>query len=212
MEKTVYFVRHGQSVDNALPVFQSPDSPLSDLGLEQADSIAKRVARIEFESLLSSPWERAKQTAEVIGRKTGKVPEFSNLFVEVIKPSSINGRPHDDLVAAETKDKWTGNLNGRGIKIEDGENFDDITSRADEALRFLENRKEKAMVVVTHGYFFRTMMARILLGDTLTPEIFKQYQYALWMDNTGLSVMKYGTLRGDRRWRLWVYNDHSHLG
>lgn len=212
MEKIVYFVRHGQSVDNSLPVFQSPNSPLSDLGLDQAEAIANRVVRLEFESLLSSPWERAKQTAEAIAKKTSKVPEFSDLFVEVIKPSSINGQPHSDPAASQTKDKWTGSLNSHGIKIEDGENFAEITRRADEALKFLEERKEKAIVVVTHGYFFRTMMARILLGNALTPEIFKQYQYALWMDNTGLSVMKYGTLRGDRRWRLWVYNDHSHLG
>ena len=32
IEKTIYFIRHGQSEDNAAPVFQAPDSPLSELG------------------------------------------------------------------------------------------------------------------------------------------------------------------------------------
>ena len=40
--KVVYFVRHGQSEDNVAPVFQSPDSPLSAVGRNQAARIAAR--------------------------------------------------------------------------------------------------------------------------------------------------------------------------
>ena len=47
--KVVYFVRHGQSEDNVAPVFQSPDSPLSAVGRNQAARIAARVATLAFD-------------------------------------------------------------------------------------------------------------------------------------------------------------------
>lgn len=59
-EKTVYFVRHGESEGNVTPVFQTPDSPLSKKGREQAFHIAQRLSRLSFNVLVASPMERAK--------------------------------------------------------------------------------------------------------------------------------------------------------
>lgn len=59
-KKIVYFVRHGQSVDNAAPVFQSVNTPLSEKGQEQAKTLAKRLSELDFESLISSSLQRAK--------------------------------------------------------------------------------------------------------------------------------------------------------
>jgi probable phosphoglycerate mutase len=98
-EKIIYFVRHGQSVDNAAPVFQAPDSPLSDKGREQAKKVAERVAKISFETLISSSFRRAKETAEAIGVATNKKPEYTDLLVERIKPASIAGKPYADEAA-----------------------------------------------------------------------------------------------------------------
>ena len=86
IEKIIYFVRHGQSEDNAAPVFQSPNSPLSEKGEKQAKLIAERISKISFEALIVSPFERTKQTAEVISRETGAKAEYSDLFVENLKP------------------------------------------------------------------------------------------------------------------------------
>ena len=101
VEKTVYFVRHGQSVDNASPVFQSIDSPLSEKGKQQARSIANRLSTIDFDTLIASPVERAKQTAQYISDKTGKKIVFSDLFVERIKPDEIDGKPWTDEHASK---------------------------------------------------------------------------------------------------------------
>src|SRR5690606_39514058 len=76
--KMVYFVRHGQSVDNASPVFQSIDSPLSEKGRSQAKNIAERLSSVHFETLIASPVQRAKETAQYIAesrseeRRVGK--------------------------------------------------------------------------------------------------------------------------------------------
>ncbi len=213
IEKIVYFVRHGQSDDNASPVFQSPDSPLSEKGRMQAERVAERVARLSFQSLVVSPFRRAQETAEAITRMTGMQPDYSDLFVERIKPTSINGKPHTDAVATQTWREWNESLFRSGLRVEDGENFDDIVARADKALAYLFARSERSIVVVTHGFFLRALVARVLLGDLMSGETLKRVQQMAATENTGLTVLRYrGAFEEEPNWRLWIYNDHSHLG
>lgn len=211
--KTVYFLRHGQSEANVAPVFQEPTSPLNRTGTEQAHMIADRVSRLSFDSLIASPFTRAAETARVIAEKTGKTPEFSELFVERIKPTSINGKPYADEHADAVWREWEKSLFTANLRVEDGENFDDLVGRADRALEFLRERSEAALVVVTHGYFLRTIVARVLFGTALTPEAFRNFQRAAGMENTGITVLQYREdFEDTAKWRLWTYNDHAHLG
>ena len=152
-EKIVYFVRHGQSLDNASTVFQSPDSPLTEKGREQAQKIADRVARISFDALIVSPFKRARETADVITKVTGKEAQYSDLFRERTKPTSVNGKSYDDEEASTLWKEWNKSLYTPGMRVADGENFDDIVLRADKALSFLKDRAEESIVVVTHGFF-----------------------------------------------------------
>ncbi len=214
LEKIIYFVRHGESTDNIVPVYQSPDSSLSEKGREQAESIAARVSQIPFDALIVSPFRRAQETAEAITKATQKQPEYSELFVERLKPTSINGKQHGDEQADNIWKEWVKSLYSTPeIRVEDGENFTDLIERADRALKFLSDRPEKSLVVVTHGYFLRVMVARVLLGDFLTCEVFKKFQKSAHHENTGLTVLRYqGTAKEEPRWNLWIYNDHAHLG
>lgn len=214
IQKTVYLVRHGQSEQNTKPVFQGIDSPLSDQGRQQAQQIARRVSKLEFETLISSPYERAKETAEIIGKVTGKSPEFSDLFVERKKPSSVSGRPHSDEKASATYKEWDKTMYTQGSRIEDGENFDDLNERAEKSLSFLASRPESTLVVVTHGNFLRTILTRILLGDALSGEAVRNIRKALSSaENTSISVLHYrDDFEEDFDWHLWIYNDHAHLG
>lgn len=211
-DKIVYFVRHGQSNDNVAPVFQALDSPLSEEGLKQAKFIATRISKVSFDKLISSPLQRTKQTAEEISKVVSKPIEFSDLFVERVKPSSIGGKPYSDPKASQTWRDWEESLVSEGMKVEDGENYQDIIQRTDKALEYLYNQSEKTLVVVTHGYILRTLVARVLLGDTLTPESYKNFQKVASMENTGITVLSYeGAFEQDPCWRLWIYNDHAHL-
>lgn len=212
IQKTVYFVRHGQSEDNPRPVYQSLESPLSDKGQDQAEKIADRATRISFEALISSPLVRAKETAEAIGKATGKIPEYSELFVERIKPSRLSGLSHDNENARQIWKEWNKSLYDSSLRVEDGENYDDIMSRADKALEFLKNRPEKEIFVVSHGFFLRTLIARVTLGLSMTADNLKNIQSTGVMKNTGLTVFQYGSMNENDAWRLWVYNDHTHLG
>lgn len=211
-EKTVYFVQHGQSEGNTAKAFQPPDSPLTELGKEQAQKIAERVSHLSFETLIVSPLTRTKETADAIANATGKQPEYSDLFIERVKPTNLNGKPYGDPEAEALYSKWEESLYTSGKRAEDGENYDDLIKRADAALRFLKNRKEASMVVVTHGFFLRTILARVILGDTPHGDAFRNIQSYMRMENTGLTVLRYSTEYEGASWRLWIYNDHAHLG
>jgi broad specificity phosphatase PhoE len=162
--------------------------------------------------LIASPIERARQTAQEIAKATGKQPEYTELFAARMKPTRLSGKPHTDEKANILSQEWERNLHTPGMRVEDGENFDDIVARADKALMFLENRKERSFVVVTHGYFLQTIVARVLLGDLLSGETFRNIQRNAAMENTGITVLQYRGCPGEKpTWRLWIYNDHTHL-
>lgn len=211
IEKTIYFVRHGESEGNISNSYQSLESPLSKDGKAQAKIVSERINKISFNVLISSPLTRTKETTDEIVKITKKIPEYSDLFVERIKPTSINGKSSDDKEAHAIAKEWSKSLHTSGYRVEDGENFDDIIARADKALQFLQDRSEKNIVVVTHGYFLRTILARVLLGSSLTEENFRNFYNHSLTENTGISVIRYNQFN-DGEWRLWIYNDHAHLG
>lgn len=203
LEKTVYFVRHGQSVDNASPVFQSVASPLSEKGMEQAKAIAERLSTISFETLIASPVQRAKETAGIIVEKTNKDIVFSDLFVERIKPDEIDGKPWTDEEANKIWRAWEKSLYAPGKHVSNGENYDETITRVDKALAFLENRSESTLAIVTHGYFLRAIVARVLLGDNITGPIMKRFQERAFIENTAITVLKYkDAFEEDFAWRL----------
>lgn len=212
LDKTVYLIRHGQSVDNASPIFQSVNSPLSDKGQRQAAAIGKRMSTISFDALIASPILRAKQTAEAIAATTGAQPEFSKLFVERIKPGSIDGKGWDDPIAIATYKAWEESLYGTGPRVEKGESFADIMQRAAAALELLRMRPEQTIAVVTHGHFLRVLVAQVLLGNSLTGDLLKRFQMLASVENTGITVLRYKDAYEETPcWRLWTLNDHAHF-
>ncbi|MES2225272.1 MAG: histidine phosphatase family protein [Patescibacteria group bacterium] len=213
VEKTIYFVRHGQSEANiAVGVSQPLDSPLTPKGKEQAGQVAERVGLIAFDLLVCSTLIRAKQTCEAITTRTGKEPVYSELFVERREPAELAGKSRDDTETSELWEAWNENLYTPGSRVSNGENFDDFMERADAALEYLQGREEETILVVTHGRFLRALLARVLLGPTITGESFRSFQSNIETQNTGLSVLKYGQHRGAVGWYVWIYNDHAHLG
>jgi hypothetical protein len=56
------------------------------------------------------------------------------------------------------------------------------------------------------------MVARVILGEALTGDIFKHFYTVASIENTGLTVLRYqGGFAEGPCWRLWIYNDHAHL-
>ena len=210
--KTVYLVRHGQSEHNAAPIYQGDTARLSDAGHHQAEVLANRLAKVEFEALIASPFTRAAQTAEHIAEKTGKQITYSDLFTEARKPTSIQGKPYTDEIASHEWREWRRSLKESGYRTEDAENVDDIIERGKQALAYILARPEKTLVVATHGYFIRVLVAEALLGNMLTAELIQPFLNNIGTENTGITVLRYkDAFEEEPAWRLWTLNDHAHF-
>lgn len=61
-----YFLRHGQTGRNALRVFQAPDEPLSELGLQQAAHAAQLLSGEPIRTIVCSDARRAFDTAHTV--------------------------------------------------------------------------------------------------------------------------------------------------
>ena len=210
-EKVVYFFRHGETDGNITPVFQPLDSPLSPNGRLQAQRLGVRAERLPLDLLICSTLPRARETMHQIASRTGVDCIFSDLFVERTKPAVLNGKSYDDAEADALWDRWENSLYTPGERTEDGENFDDLIARAHDAFAYLVARPEHAIGVVTHGYFFRVMLAHVLFGNHLSGSLLRHFQTHVEMQNTGMSILRYRVSGPVPGWHLWTYNDHSHV-
>ncbi|OGG72994.1 hypothetical protein A3A38_01105 [Candidatus Kaiserbacteria bacterium RIFCSPLOWO2_01_FULL_53_17] len=213
--KTIYLVRHGEATVNIKgldPYWNDIDSPLTDLGREQAAFIAERAVRLPIDALISSTRPRARQTSEIISKRIGREVQLSDLFIERCLPSEMIGRSVDDPEMNDVYDQWVQTFLVENSRVSDGENFQDISLRAEKALSFLEDIPEQHILVVTHGYFSRILIARMIFGKDFSVKEWGHFEWGVRTTNTGLSVLKFDPNDKRRPWWLLVWNDHAHLG
>jgi len=92
---TVYFTRHGQTVWNVEnKICGATDSPLTDLGHEQAIELGKKILAegIQIDEILYSPLIRAKATALHVSEITG-IPARE----EIRNRISVNTNQHQEM-------------------------------------------------------------------------------------------------------------------
>ena len=96
----LHLIRHGQSLNNALPEYQRVEDPcLTDLGERQAACLADWAKEFRPSRLLVSPFRRTLQTARPLHHATGLPCEiWANLHERGgcyagYQPSNFQGRP-----------------------------------------------------------------------------------------------------------------------
>ncbi len=210
----IYFVRHGQSVANVNDLEQGPDEPLSDLGREQAAFVAKRLSDLGVERIIASPYERTRQTAEIINGVLNLPLTYSELFVERRPPSELIGKPGDGPEYRAAREIWERERRvDPTFRYSDEETFAELKERALAALRYLVEEKADHAAVVTHAGFLKVMLGCMVFGEG--------YEYAMHVDvhnafktkNTGITLVEYkddpNPFHGG--WSINAWNDHAHL-
>src|SRR3989344_5658188 len=91
--KIIYFVRHGETESNAKNIRQGPEGDLSAKGREQALATAKRFPKNNGrpQALIASPYQRTKETADIIATELKMPVEYSDLLIERKNPTEIIG-------------------------------------------------------------------------------------------------------------------------
>lgn len=85
---------------------------------------------------------------------------------------------------------------------------DGTLSRARKLLKYISKRKERQIIMVTHGIFLKMVASYILLGDKLTASEYNKLSYLNPMDNAGLTICTRETriFRKDH-WEVLVWNN-----
>jgi|SRR3989344_2608516 len=210
--KNIYFVRHGESEGNVSIIAQDASSPLTEKGRKQARFISERCSKLPVDIILSSTMQRAKETAKTIAERIDKPVEYSDLFIERRRPKEQRGKMKSGPEFLRADETIIKNFSTSGWRLSDEENFDDLKTRAGEALKSLAAREENNVLVVTHGFILRVVLAHAIFGEKLTGDICSRFISAFHMENTGITILGYDKKNLESPWWLWVWNDHAHLG
>ena len=150
---SIVFVRHGETALNAARVLQPADTPLNALGMAQAHSVARRLARLGPAGIVSSDLPRAWATAQVIGDACGRAVTALPLLHER-NFGELRGRPYDTL-GFDPLTSACAPPGGESIQA-----FMDRVACAYEAILRMRAAGHGPLVVVSHGMVIRMLLER----------------------------------------------------
>ncbi|MFQ5415980.1 MAG: histidine phosphatase family protein [Myxococcota bacterium] len=93
---SIFLIRHGETPGNAARIVQTPDTPLSERGIAQAERLARRLAAEGLGGILASDLERAKMTAERLQAACG-VPVAHDPLLQERNFGAVRGTAYADL-------------------------------------------------------------------------------------------------------------------
>jgi broad specificity phosphatase PhoE len=191
--RSIFLIRHGETIGNAARVVQHPDDPLSPRGLAQAERLARRLASEGVTAILSSDYARARSTAESLQRQTG-VPLVFEPLLQERNFGDLRGMPYSEIGF---------DMFSPDYAPPNGESWPVFHARVDRAWARVQHHLAATtgghLAVVTHGLVCRSLAARHLtLPDGVTvPE--------RW-ENTSLTVIE-----PPAPWRVGLLNCIAHL-
>ena len=201
----LYLVRHGQSDGNAEGRFggHSP-TPLSALGLQQAELTAQVLAKEKINAIYSSDLLRAVQTAEPLAAITD-LPIITTPAFRERKVGVLEGLTFDESKAAHPKDYYA--LVNRSVHhiITGGESYRQLLRRATRELHeILHVHQGENIVIFSHtgAICFLTLY---LLGA-----ISRQTQTTPWLVTSNCGINRF-EIRGRNNIRVHAFNDTRHL-
>jgi probable phosphoglycerate mutase len=212
--KLFYFVRHGESIMNAQGLRQGREGGLSEKGRNQAAVTGRRLTKYRFDIMLVSPYERTQETSEIINQQLPHpLPkETVELLSERRNPSEIIGKSVTDPEVMNIVDHMDKSYHNDDYRFSDEENFQDLKERARKLLDYLGTRREKTVLVVTHGIFLRMIAAYILYGDSLDSKTYNLISFLNAANNAAITVCEYK--KGwfgpppAKRWQLIAWDDY----
>jgi len=174
--KTLYFVRHGESVYNQANILQGDVDPsLTQLGKKQAEELGGLLKEFELKYMAASPLTRAKQTAEIIN-KSLNIPIS---YYEDLREMYFGDWQGEMKI--EHWDKFRRNFYEFGEPPPGGESKHEIVKRGEKCvLQICNEIQEHPILIVSHG-----MIVRLLIGAWFTNNTEKEIR-DLHMPNLGV--------------------------
>lgn len=206
--KTIYLVRHGETILNAARIRQGESGGLSELGKRQAFLTGERLKQFGISKIFCSPYERTMETADEIMKTINAPIEYTPLLGERRNPSSIIGKSYDDIETINAINFLDRSFSDGEKHIGDEENFTDLKERALKLKNFLASRASNKTLCITHGIFLKMFLCTLIYDKNLKVEDYIKLSLFNPADNAGITVVKYNPfLLFFNRWEIIAYND-----
>jgi len=196
---SIIFLRHGQAKNNLERILtgRTPGVPLTEKGIDQAEKAAKFLEHMNISAIYSSPIERARHTAEIVGKHNSIDVTIDDRLIE-LDMGKFTGVPYDEIFNSH------GNVfmkfyNGELEIAHNGvETFSEVKKRILGIVdHVIENHPDQNVVLVTHMDPIKAMLSTVV---DLTPtnlfeliianaslNIFREYKRKFSI--SGLNVM-----------------------
>jgi broad specificity phosphatase PhoE len=154
----ILLARHGETDDNRSPHhFQGwTDTPLNDTGRTQAHELAERLAPEGIQAIWASDLIRARETAEIVGRRVGLAPHIDARLRE-----GARGRWEGHLmqeIERQEPELYAQWRRGGNFRFPGGESLLEQQRRVSTALGDIHTAAPKPTLVVCHGGSIRVML------------------------------------------------------
>ncbi len=157
-------MRHGETEWNRLRRIQGGNSntPLSEKGEQQAESLALRLKSEGIQAIYSSPLRRSLDTAQAVARhhqvEVDLEPDLTELNL-----GELEGIPIDDLDKSFNELLITNSQGEVLPRVPGGESLIEVQQRAWSAIqRLVSQHPEGAIVVVSHYFAILTIICSAL--------------------------------------------------
>ena len=202
---TLLAIRHGETVLNLAKRYQGhSDSLLTETGRNQVSSLGRRMAKIKFDSLISSDLGRAQETASIIAEYTGHPVQTDSRLRE------RNYGVLEGLTAPEIRDRYPEVLeqldaNDPEYIIPEGESHRQHYQRNVAVIEELLSGKDGGRIVLAvHGGVLDSLF-RYVAGLPLNqPRCFIT-------TNASLTIITHAKFYGTVRWVMETWGDTAHL-
>ena len=161
---SVIFLRHGQAKNNIERILtgRTPNIPLTEKGIEQAEKTAKFLEQMNISAIYSSPIERAKHTAEIVAKHNSLDITIDDRLIE-LDMGKFTGVPYDEIFTSH------GNVfmkfyNGELEIAHNGvETFTEVKKRVLSIVdHVVEKHPDQNVVLVTHMDPIKAMLATVV--------------------------------------------------
>jgi len=177
MIKTIYFVRHGETIENTQGILiGTQPGKLTSKGKVQAYALAEYFRPRCINCIYSSPLQRAQDTAAIISEKMSK---------EVRVMESLQERDLGNLNGVSRKEfrlLWDNQKDQLHFRPSGGESYLDILDRVRQTLSILKQENHHKIMVVSHGRFLKLLINYVLRRDPRFP---------VQQDNGCINVVNY---------------------
>jgi probable phosphoglycerate mutase len=182
----VLLIRHGRSADVVPGTAESEDPPLAEIGVAQADALARRLAAKPLAAIYSSDLRRARDTAAPIAAQRGLAinedPELREVFLGDWERGEYRRR------AAALDPEWIAHSrSGRWDTVPGSEGDDAFRRRVTTAVdRGIAAHEGTSIAVVCHGGVINAVLASIWGAHS---------SFLIPTENTGITVVRAGASR-----------------